>query len=397
MTWLTSFVATEAAKSISRLLQEGELESELRGEIGKWAEEIAQLYRDTPKATLESIFAPRASSDEIETPARSALAQTIARGRVPSNDTWLQALIESWKQVRVDHGDEVQRFFRDDPQVVTPLLRDLAHRLEKVCKENPKLFQVSVFDQLANIEFLLARKSALPETSEAPWTLQKVVNQLVLDSSLPPMPISLGETLVAKFEADPDRTWHDPVATLEAAWNPRRSVMVPLEPSAAQGTQLCVPSYEVDVEWRADSHIRHGLVWRPIKARVVRRFLEACQGKSILCRVAYVRRGPRGILFHLNSPDYDNFLRHEWFYYKGLETALMVSRWVKSPRVIGMPEIQLRQHVATELLNQLPDMVPVRYKDRWLGRTIDLEDAFLVLNGLRRREGGTRRRRRSRR
>lgn len=151
-----------------------------------------------------------------------------------------------------------------------------------------------------------------------------------------------------------------------------------------------MPSYEVAVEWRLPSHVR-GPLWGPVKDRVLREFVSAHHGKSVLCRVIQIRKSGHNETILLNSATYNRWLRDQWPYYRGLEAALAINRWWKSPRMLHMPNAELRQVIDRDILpsGQLQRNVPDQYKAEWHNRSIDSEEAFLVLNGLRQREHGS--------
>jgi hypothetical protein len=158
-------------------------------------------------------------------------------------------------------------------------------------------------------------------------------------------------------------------------------------PDGTEGTTqhlpLCIPSYDVDVEWREETHIA-GPLWGPLKSHIVHRFLKACRGRNMICRVVYIGRNEQGVFFHLDSRDYNLYLIHEWPYCKGLENALSKNRLYKHPDITSMSEDNLRSFVANDLVasNVLEEMVAERYRIMWHGRALDTESVFLVLRGL---------------
>lgn len=218
------------------------------------------------------------------------------------------------------------------------------------------------------------------------------------EEELSDQPIKLHDYVVALFQQEPSFKWRDPAAELIGLWDAKHRKLFRLErppkvvlPDSSvepytEPTSLCIPGYDVDVEWREETHVVYDPLWRSVKLYAVSNFLRACQDRKMICQVIYVGRKEDKVAFHLHSGDYDAFLNCEWFYYKGLETALAKNRLYKHPEIINMLEREkdFRHFVAENLINTgaLEKMIPERYRQGLEGRRLDPEGVFLVLRGL---------------
>jgi hypothetical protein len=112
---------------------------------------------------------------------------------------------------------------------------------------------------------------------------------------------------------------------------------------------LCIPSLDVEVEWREKAYVQ-GPVWSRIKAQVVRQFLRGLKGKLALGEIASVGSNDRGTYLLFHCSDYDLYLTANWPFYRGLVAALTKHGSYKRAEVQEMLESELRDYVAEELI-----------------------------------------------
>ena len=210
------------------------------------------------------------------------------------------------------------------------------------------------------------------------------------DACLEDRVVRVGCLVVAGFGPEPSRTWSDPSCRVLGLWDGKKGRTVLLEPpltveSVSVGLlrtthrPLCIPSYDVDVEWREETHVK-GPLWGPVKRYVVKRFLEECQGTEAVCYVAYV--GDEG-QFHLHNYDYDAYLQNEWSYFKALEAALSINELYKNEEIIAMSHVELRNFVEENLTSvHLEELISPRFRQTLAWRSLDADAVDLVLRGL---------------
>lgn len=139
-----------------------------------------------------------------------------------------------------------------------------------------------------------------------------------------------------------------------------------------------------------DQHVRQLLEGgEPLPAQLqrptlVRAFLASLAKKYTLCRIVSLRPEEAPVL---NCPAYDKYLTDQSTYYKGLEIALANHRFWKNRRIRAMSNAALKREIDIVVASgKLFDMVPKRFSAKWDGRPIEAEAAFLILDGLRKRE-----------
>lgn len=203
-----------------------------------------------------------------------------------------------------------------------------------------------------------------------------------------------GCLVVAKLRSEPSRDWHDPPAEVQGIWHGKQVVALPSplryetwggtpEPVQPWWVPLCIPGLRVEPEWREATHVRIDPFWRPLKHHVVTKFLLDAAGKIFVCTVVAGRKSGG---FLLNCPAYDQYLRNEWPYYKGLEAAFAVNALYRQKHLQDMSDRQLKDFVLPNLPTLLDkptiQRVPRQYRPALQSRSLDAEAAYLALRGL---------------
>ena len=184
-----------------------------------------------------------------------------------------------------------------------------------------------------------------------------------LSPSGPPVDqLAQGQEVVVRFQPQPSRTWKDPVGIIEGVWNAAAGKASPVrwpllcrrrpgDAPIAIGAEprLCIPSLDVEVEWRERAFVQ-GPVWSRIKEQVVRQFVRGLGGKPVLGTVASVGSNERGPYLHLHCSAYDLFLTVNWPFYRGIVAALTKNGSHKRPEIQRLLEAELRDWVAGELV-----------------------------------------------
>jgi hypothetical protein len=151
------------------------LSSDLSAAIHAWASGLSQS--GVADALIKVLFDP--PYDEPG-PARVELRSTIEQQQLPIVETWFRALYERWNEVR-ESGDDLQPFFTLETSTVVPLLQDLATRLDRVCRSDSSLFQVSIVSMMrfvsgsvANVERMLLERATPPLAPSADQISEKL-------------------------------------------------------------------------------------------------------------------------------------------------------------------------------------------------------------------------------
>src|SRR5258708_2930890 len=224
-----------------------------------------------------------------------------------------------------------------------------------------------------------------------PWKPRWEFPDMIAEASSSSAAISVGNWLVATLQPRPSDYWRDPAVSRICgiyAENDRTAQrfangLVLRCPDGSEVVTLhrplCIPSYDVDVEWRDEDYLADP-VWGSAKDFVVRRFLKACQGKKLLCRVVHIGLTEGLAVFHLNSPDYDEYLKEQWVCFKGLENALAKNKLYKHSIMGEASEEHLRRIVENDLIANriVTEMLPPRFRDLWAEQSPDPEAVLLV-------------------
>lgn len=111
---------------------------------------------------------------------------------------------------------------------------------------------------------------------------------------------------------------------------------------------------------------------------------EGLSRQNLISRIVYIGLTEAGAVFHLNSPDYDEYLKERWVCFKGMENALAKSKLYKQSLVGEASDKRLRTIVENDLIAKriVMEMLP---RDLWGEQSPDTETVLLVLRGLIRR------------
>jgi hypothetical protein len=131
--------AKTGLEAVLKALTPTELSSRLAATTKSWVESLPPGFEVDPSAVLRL-------RDIGVGPARRLVSQRMTDGRLPTQDEWLDALTEWWNAA--DKGADMQPFFRQPENEVSPHLRNLAARLTDVC-ESDKQLCLGVFTRAA--------------------------------------------------------------------------------------------------------------------------------------------------------------------------------------------------------------------------------------------------------
>lgn len=261
----------------------------------------------------------------------------------------------------------------------------------------------------------IMRSNTLPEVTEGgidwdpTWKPQMVVDNVQFEGEASPTELKPGGSVIVSFAKNPSHTWRDPKVASVALWDAktRRAYQLPssmwsdLESTKERRSKpgsawrvwpLCIPSYDVSVEWRLESYC-FCEPWGNAKEGVVRWFLRRCKGKNLECQVISLERAGQQWELLVQSADYDQSLHMEWPYYKGLESALSRGQYYKSEAIQLLKGAALKQFCHELSSNQkFIDLIPHRYRKQFLKRKIRAAEVSVMLAGIIKRERESRER-----
>jgi hypothetical protein len=149
LAWAIGFVLnTTLKKCADALLKRKDLSTKLWKTIEQWAKSLPPELRFVPNALFPELTDGAGGHGDEPAPAATVLGTTLAKGIVPSQQIWFDALLERQKTVRTRLGDEAAAFFRLPESRTASHLEDLATKLERACMEDSTLFQVTVLSRL---------------------------------------------------------------------------------------------------------------------------------------------------------------------------------------------------------------------------------------------------------
>jgi hypothetical protein len=256
----------------------------------------------------------------------------------------------------------------------------------------------------------IMRSNALPDVLDRQsidwdpsWKPQNTVELADWGAEIPLVNVERFARVTVTFDTVPSSDWKDPRLASLAVQDPQTRKARPLpaclwndsskEKRRRKGSNgawarwpLCIPSYDVAVEWRLESYC-FSEPWGSAKRKVVTTFLDRCQGQNLECRVISLNTDPAESTLLVQSADYDSYLHMEWAYYKGLESALARGQYYKSNIVRALEGKALERFAARLAKNpQFRDLIPKRYRDRFPDRKIEDEDVCFMLSGIIQRE-----------
>lgn len=158
--WATGFALTTAMRRLGGKLTSADVEQNLRSELHKWSETLPSemsLHADA------LFLGASAESGADVSPNLVALRQSMQTGTIPDTALWHAALVERWRAVRQEQGDEAQAFFQVAEDEASDRILELADRLRDACIKHEELFKSHVVAQLAALASQIANESDIPD------------------------------------------------------------------------------------------------------------------------------------------------------------------------------------------------------------------------------------------
>jgi hypothetical protein len=148
ITWLITFGLNTAGKEMFENIYKG-LPLALSGAVKSWEAALP----DTLHFNIEALFSHVITGENIEAfPARKKLGESFEQRLIPSQNIWLNALVERWCQVRtIEIETEDRPFFLQKQEDAEIHLQQLSKRLESICTDNKDLFQSTTISELYDI------------------------------------------------------------------------------------------------------------------------------------------------------------------------------------------------------------------------------------------------------
>ncbi len=410
--WLAAFfgelILKEGTKTGVAKLLESDLAENLTDALKDWAKNLPTEYAGFEPSYLSDVaYGHKGVAKGSLGPQNTALADEIGHLGIPRVELWYRALEERRSEAGalLRENPESQAaagrnaFYLAEAGEVAHLLKAAAERMRDVCKKDKVLVPAATYEGveavLAFLKEQAEQRKLAPEPRQGhgrkPWALEHFVRGAVKHLAAADPVVQAGDWVVATFEPQPSGGWKDPYARIEGLWhrNDRtiapfsgkriRSVLRSGKSVQAESTGLCIPSYQVDVEWREETLV-HDPFWGDIKRVVVERFLKLCLGKQMICRIVYVGTRRGNTIFHLYSADYDGYLQEKWVYYKGLEAVLAINSLYKAQ----FARAELRKVIAEKLgaKDGVRKALPARFSHDLARVKIEEADVELVLQGL---------------
>lgn len=142
--WLITFSLNRTGNKTLDWLSKTALSSRLDNEIEDWSKTLPKELDVRPSALFPKTPWNTAQQDR---PALTVLEDHLARKVAPTEQVWLEALLEQWNTIRVRPGQR-QSFFLLPEQEATIHLRNLALRLALRSVQDEELFRGTVVDEL---------------------------------------------------------------------------------------------------------------------------------------------------------------------------------------------------------------------------------------------------------
>src|ERR1051325_657756 len=144
----SSWLITQTAnRAINALLAETS-RKKIAGELRKWASENGELVPETMSTLFDG------SGDG---PCSQQRREQLAKHELPDAASWTAAAFERGEEIHAS-GEDVQSFFRLEPEEARPFLEDLGQRLATIVAGEPELFGPAVVSRLDSLGTAEARK-----------------------------------------------------------------------------------------------------------------------------------------------------------------------------------------------------------------------------------------------
>ncbi len=245
----------------------------------------------------------------------------------------------------------------------------------------------------------IATPKTAPIPSASPWLRSeawKPTSVSFVSAGASDEPLRTGERVWFRFERRLQTRWKDPMTSRLLAVERKGEVRTVARAHTVVAGKAydcarylhCIPGFDVDIEWRGATRV-WGSLWGPIKLKSVRAFIDRCGDDPFAATIVHMamskhKRAAADAQIRIQCDAYDAWLRHEWPYYKGLESALSRNGLYQTATAL-----QLRQEghllpIANELVRtrRLEAMIPYRFRYLIGDRPIEPLDVQLVLEGL---------------
>lgn len=147
ISWGLGYALGKGGDRLFEALRSKDLQDRIRAEIGSWSGALPEDLFVHPDALL-----PELIRDEEAGPALRTLRGELRRERIPSAEIWYAAFAEHRRAKAAAHDTaDLNPFFGARDEQVEPHLRDLAERVERLCRKEPDLFRVMAMDRLDEI------------------------------------------------------------------------------------------------------------------------------------------------------------------------------------------------------------------------------------------------------
>lgn len=172
--WLFGEAAKMSTDAAAKALRDSPLIQSLKKATAEWVKEwkkrIPDLY---PDAFWEAYSDNQIGKQTTTRPARGKIIESLASGKVISEQEWTDALKERWQDIRAAHGTEAAVFFRAEASDVATPLADLGKRLFLAATQNTEHFQPAVIRILLDLQNAQAPRADYSVLQEISDTVDK--------------------------------------------------------------------------------------------------------------------------------------------------------------------------------------------------------------------------------
>jgi len=151
-----------ADKVLARFVSDDTLSKELDDAIKKWAKALPENMYVNPAALFSKV---EPSTTERKRPCYHNVQHMLIQNKLPTQNDWRKALLESWRNVKETVTDP-QSFFLLSEQTASDELTKLAEATYEVCKQNERLFKSHVIDKLEEMDRHIIDASSLKKPSK---------------------------------------------------------------------------------------------------------------------------------------------------------------------------------------------------------------------------------------
>lgn len=136
------------------------LNDNLNNTVTEWIRDLSKDY----ELYKESLFPGNIIEyNEENHPNRYRLSKDLSASTVPSSQTWKNALLEQWNEIKEKYNENAQSFYKEDESIIEPLLGELSDRLEKTCTKDKESFQIHVLKDLNEIKHKINTEKIMPK------------------------------------------------------------------------------------------------------------------------------------------------------------------------------------------------------------------------------------------